>query len=72
MIKCKYIGKTEFYDKTKYSPMMLVNGQEYNIVYSSGVGKWKYVIYIVNDYGQVINWIPYNVNPFKHYWKFIR
>lgn len=72
MIRCKYIGKTEFYNKTEYPPMLLVNGREYNILYESGISYWKYVVQILDRKGNVINWIPYDENPFKRYWKFIR
>lgn len=70
-VRCKYTGKTEYYKVDGFSPIQIKNGQIYNIVYSSGVGKYKYIVYIINEQGKIITWIPYNVNPFMEYWLFI-
>lgn len=70
MIRCKYLGKTEYYNKTKYEPMCLMQGEIYNIVYTNNKPN-HYVIFIIDNFGKVINFIPYNVNPFISYWKIL-
>lgn len=72
-ISCKYMGQTEYYNKADgFEPMYIEYGHIYDIVYTTGVGKYKYVIYIIDRQGQIITWIPYDVNPFIKHWLFIR
>lgn len=70
MIKCKYLGKTEYYNKTKYEPMYLRQGEVYNIIYANNEPNY-YVVFIVDNFEKVINFIPYSVNPFINYWKIL-
>lgn len=63
-MKCKYIGKSEFYFKTSMRPIFFRHGEVYNITYRKCHGRYNYIVYILND----INWVPYNVDPFRDYW----
>lgn len=71
-ISCKYMGQTEYYKVDGFKSMYIEYGHIYDIAYTTGIGKYKYIIYIINEQGQIITWIPYNVNPFIKHWLFMR
>lgn len=49
-------------------PIFFRHGEVYNITYRKCHGRYNYIVYILNDKGEVINWVPYNVDPFRDYW----
>lgn len=69
MIRARYCGKSEYYDKVKgRKPILLSHGGIYNIVYDH-ITPNRYRVVLVDNGGEIITFIPYNCNPFLDYWK---
>ena len=62
-----YVGRDEYYDKTSYTPMTFLCGHVYRIRITTKV--YLSYVYILDEQGKVLNWVPYHFHNFRHYWR---
>lgn len=62
-----YVGQDEYYDKTSYAPFMFFCGHVYRVRITTKV--YLSYVYLLDEQGKVLNWVPYHFHNFQHYWR---
>lgn len=62
-----YVGRDEHYDKTSYTPMTFLCGHVYRVRITTKV--YLSYVYLLDEQGKVLNWVPYHFHNFRHYWR---